>query len=106
MTGHDWHDTMIAALLATAVCAELLCCAGMMAMRHSLDRLHYASAAVILGPLPLAAAIIMEEGLSSSGAQTMLTVLLVVLMGSVITHATANAIRRARSRSGRPELAP
>ena len=105
MTGHDWHDTMIAALLAAAVCAEMLCCAGMIAMRGALDRLHYVSAAMILGPLPLAAAIIIEEGLSSSGVKTMLTVLLLALIGPVMTHATANAIHRARSRSSRPELA-
>ena len=91
---------MVAALLTVAVCAEILCCVGMMAMRRSLDLLHYVSAAVILGPLPLAAAIVIEEGLSSSGIITVLTALLMLLMSPILTHATANAIQRSPSRAG------
>ncbi|HKN86783.1 MAG TPA: monovalent cation/H(+) antiporter subunit G [Nitrospiraceae bacterium] len=105
MTGHEWHDSMVGALLAIAVFAVMLCCAGMVAMRRSLDRLHYVSAALILGPLPLAAAVLVEEGLSSSGVNTILTVSLMILTGPFVTHATAKALHRARAGSGPTEQA-
>lgn len=49
---------MIVQLLVwLGVAVELICCAGLVAVRTSIDRLHYAGAATVVGPALVAAAV-------------------------------------------------
>jgi multisubunit Na+/H+ antiporter MnhG subunit len=81
-------------LLVAAGAAQLVCCLGLAVMRTAADRLHYASAAFTVGPLCVLAAVLIREGLTSSGFYAIAAVGLLVLAGPVVVHATARANRR------------
>lgn len=87
------RDGVIGALLAVGVGVELACCLGVLLRRSAIDRLHYAAAGTTLGPVLIGAAIVVEESVSSAGVNTILVVALLVLLGPVVTIATARLIR-------------
>lgn len=80
-------------LLTLGVAAELLCCAGVVVMRTTADRLHYVSAGYTVGPFFVLAALLVREQLSQIGLDSLAAVLLLFLFGPVVTHATARTIR-------------
>jgi multisubunit Na+/H+ antiporter MnhG subunit len=75
------------ALVALGVLVQLLCCWGVALLRTSADRLHAAAAGGTLGPLLIAAAILLEESVSSAGLGTLLAVALVLLLNGAVTLA-------------------
>jgi multisubunit Na+/H+ antiporter MnhG subunit len=81
-------------LLVLAVAAQAVCCLGVLAMRSTADKLHYAGAGSTLGPLLVLAAVIVREHLSSQSLQTIAAVGFTFLAGPVVVHALARAIRR------------
>ena len=81
-------------LLAAGVAAQLLSCAGLAVMRTSADRLHYASAGYSVGPLCILAAVLVREHASTSAWEAGAAVLVLLLAGPVVVHATARLIRR------------
>ena len=81
-------------LLALGVAAQLLACAGLAVMRTSADRLHYASAGYSVGPLCILAAVLVREHASTSAWEAVAAVLVLVLAGPVVVHATARLVRR------------
>jgi multisubunit Na+/H+ antiporter MnhG subunit len=84
----------IDALLAAGVAAQLLACTGLAVMRTAADRLHYASAGYTVGPLCILAAVLVREHASTSAWQAVAAVLVLVLAGPIVVHATARLIRR------------
>jgi multicomponent Na+:H+ antiporter subunit G len=86
-------NVVVDVLLAIAVAAELVCCIGLAVMRTTADRLHYVSAAYTVGPFFLLAALLVREQLSSIGLNSIAAVGLLFLLGPVIIHATARALR-------------
>ena len=81
-------------LLALGVAAELLCVVGVVAARTVFDRLHYAGAATAVGPFLILAALLVREGLSSQGLESIAAVGLLFLANPALVHATARAARR------------
>jgi len=85
--------TIAAAVLVTVgVAVELACCVGVVVMRDVYDKLHFTGPATILGPLALAAAIVVQEGLSQAGIKALLVAALLVVANPVLTHATGRAL--------------
>jgi monovalent cation/proton antiporter MnhG/PhaG subunit len=84
-------------LLALGVAAELLCCIGLVVMRTTADRLHYASAGYTVGPFLILAAILVREQLSSIGLDSLAFVAVVFVPAPILVHATARAIRASES---------
>jgi multisubunit Na+/H+ antiporter MnhG subunit len=81
-------------LVGLGVAAELVCCVGLLAMPRPIDRLHYAGAGTVAGPVPIAAAVCVEEGLfTANGLNAVVVALMLALLGAVLTIATARAIR-------------
>jgi multisubunit Na+/H+ antiporter MnhG subunit len=81
-------------LVWLGVAVELLCCAGLVAMRSAIDRLHYASAATTVGPALIAAAVCVQEGVfTTNGLDAIAVALLLSLLGAALGIATARAIR-------------
>lgn len=81
-------------LVGIGVAAELVCCAGLLAMRNPLDRLHYAAAATTVGPVPIAAAVCVEEGvLSANGLNALAVALMLAFLGAALTSVTGRAAR-------------
>ena len=81
-------------LLAVGVMLELLCCIGVLVMRTTLDRLHYAAAGTTVPAFFVLAAVLVREHLSSGGLDAIAAVGLVFLLNPILVTATARAIRR------------
>ncbi|MEA2244686.1 MAG: multicomponent Na+:H+ antiporter subunit, partial [Solirubrobacteraceae bacterium] len=82
-----------AVLLGLGVATVLLSSVGMLLMHDALDRLHFTAPASTVCPVVFAAAVLVEEPLSSAGVKAVLVALLVLVTTPVLTHATARAAR-------------
>jgi monovalent cation/proton antiporter MnhG/PhaG subunit len=81
-------------LLAAGVVAELLCCVGVLLMRTTFDRLHYAAAGTTVPAFFVLAAVLVRERLSAGGMEAIAAVALLFLLNPVLVTATAHAARR------------
>lgn len=81
-------------LLAAGVAAELLCVVGVVVMRTTLDRLHYAAAGTTVPAFLVLAAVLVREHLSSGGLDAIAAVGLMFLLNPVLVIATARAAER------------
>ena len=87
-------------LLACGVSCELVCCLGLLVMRTTSDRLHYASAGYTVGPFFILAALLVREQLSGIGLEAIAAVALLFPPGLILVHATARVVSRAEGRDG------
>jgi multisubunit Na+/H+ antiporter MnhG subunit len=93
------HEIAVHVLVWTAVATELVCCVGIVSARDVFARLHYSAAAGTLGPILVAVAIAVEEGVRSVAAAAALVVAVLLLFGMpAVTIATARAARARRER--------
>jgi multisubunit Na+/H+ antiporter MnhG subunit len=81
-------------LLALGVAGELLCVAGVLLMRTTLDRLHYAAAATTVPAFLVLAAVLVREHVTAGGLEAIATVGLLFLLNPALVIATARAARR------------
>lgn len=81
-------------LLGIGVTLELLCCAGVVVMRTTYDRLHYAAAGTTVPALFVLAAVLYREHLTAGGLEAIAAVVLLFLLNPVLVIATARAARR------------
>ena len=86
-------DLAVDVLLALAVLGEAVCVLGLLAGRGAIDRLHYAGAASTLPPALVAAAVTVSEGATAPSINAIVVALLLLVLGSVLTHATARVVR-------------
>jgi multisubunit Na+/H+ antiporter MnhG subunit len=87
-------DLAVDVLLGLGVAAELLCVAGVVVMRTTLDRLHYAGAATSVPAFLVLAAALVREHMSAGGLQAIAAVGLLFLLNPALVIATARAARR------------
>ena len=87
-------DLAVDVLLALGVAGELLCVAGVLVMRTTFDRLHYASAATSVPAFLVLAAVLVREHLTAGGLQAIAAVGLLFLLNPALVLATAMAVRR------------
>lgn len=81
-------------LLALGVALELLCCIGVLVMRTTFDRLHYAAAGTTVPAFLILAAVLVREHLSSGGLEAIAAVGLTFLLNPILVIATARVARR------------
>jgi multicomponent Na+:H+ antiporter subunit G len=86
-------DVVVVLFLLLGVAIELLCCVGMLVAKDVFDRLHFLGPACTLGPLFIAAAIVVREGLSLSGNKALIVAVVIIVTSPVLTHATARSAR-------------
>ena len=86
-------DLAVIVLLALGVAVTWVSCLGVLAMRDPYDRLHYTGPAAVLAPVAIAAAVVVEEGLSAAGIKALLIAFVLVTTNPVLGHATARAAR-------------
>jgi monovalent cation/proton antiporter MnhG/PhaG subunit len=84
-------DLAVDVLLALGVGADLLCVVGVLVMRTTLDRLHYAAASTTVPAFLILAAVLVREHLSAGGIQAIAAVALLFLLNPAIVIATARA---------------
>jgi multicomponent Na+:H+ antiporter subunit G len=87
------RDVAVALLLAVGVAALVVSALGVLVMRAALDRLHFTAPASTVAPVCFAAAVLVEEPLSSAGVKAVLVAALIVVTTPVLSHATARAAR-------------
>jgi multisubunit Na+/H+ antiporter MnhG subunit len=90
----DASDLAVDVLLGVGVVGELLCVAGVLVMRTTLDRLHYAAAATTVPAFLVLLATLVREHLSAGGLQAIVAVGLLFLVNPALVIATARAARR------------
>jgi multicomponent Na+:H+ antiporter subunit G len=88
----DLTTLAVGVLVALGVAVELGCCLGVVVMRDVYDKLHFTGPATILGPLALAGAIVVQEGLNQAGIKAVLIAGLLLVANPVLTHATGRAL--------------
>lgn len=81
-------------LLALGVAGELLCVLGVLVMRTTYDRLHYAAAATTVPAFLVLAAVLVREHVTSGGLQAIAAVGLLFLLNPALVIATARATHR------------
>ena len=87
-------DLAVYILLGLGVAGELLCVAGVLVMRTTFDRLHYASAATSVPAFLVLAAVLVREHMTAGGLEAIAAVGLLFLLNPTVVLATAIAIRR------------
>jgi len=87
------EHAVVGVLVAFGLLSVLLSSAGLVAAKTGWDKLHYTSPAAVVGPVAIAAAVVVEDGLTSAGAKAVLVAVVLVLTGPVLVHATARAAR-------------
>jgi multisubunit Na+/H+ antiporter MnhG subunit len=88
------HGVVTHVLVWSAVATELVCVLGVALGRDAFARLHYASAAATLGPILVAVALVVEEGVHSTATAAAAGVAFLLLMANPITTiATARAAK-------------
>lgn len=101
------HQIAVDVLLGAGVAFVLLSCIGMMMMKDAFQRVHFVSPPATLGIGCIAAAVILEEGFTKTGAQASIKVLIVggafFLINAVLTHATARAARTREHGEWKPQ---
>jgi multisubunit Na+/H+ antiporter MnhG subunit len=88
-------DLAVDVLLALGVAAELLCVAGVLVMRTTLDRLHYAAATTTVPAFLVLAAVLVREHLTAGGIEAIAAVALLFVLNPAIVITTARAAHRA-----------
>jgi multicomponent Na+:H+ antiporter subunit G len=83
----------VGVLLTVGVLSVVLSAAGVVAAKSGWDKLHYTSPAAVVAPVAIAAAVLVEEPLSSAGLKAVLVASVLLLTGPVLVHATARAAR-------------
>jgi len=86
-------EVVVAILLALGVASALLGAVGILATRDPYDQLHFTGPATVIGPIAIAAAVLVEEPLSSAGIKAVLVAIVMVSTGPILLHATARAAR-------------
>jgi monovalent cation/proton antiporter MnhG/PhaG subunit len=87
------QDVVVGVLLAVGTLSVLLSCVGVVVMRTALDRLHFTAPAGTIAPVLFAAAVLVEEPLSSAGVKAVIVAVLIVVTTPSLSHATARAAR-------------
>jgi multicomponent Na+:H+ antiporter subunit G len=86
-------EVVVAVLLGVGVGSALLSALGLLATRDAYDQLHFTGPATVIAPVAVAAAVLVEEPLSSAGIKSVLIALIMLGTGPVLIHATARAAR-------------
>lgn len=86
-------DLAVTVLLSLGVGSALMSALGLLATRSPYDQLHFTGPATVIAPVAIAAAVLVEEPLSSAGIKSVLVAVVMITTGPVLIHATARAAR-------------
>jgi multisubunit Na+/H+ antiporter MnhG subunit len=87
-------DLAVDVLLVLGVAGELLCVAGVLVMRTTFDRLHYAAATTTVPAFLVLAATLVREHVTAGGLEAIAAVGLLFIFNPAVVIATAMAARR------------
>lgn len=84
---------LVGVLLVAGVMVCLGSCLGVLVMRDPYDRLHFTGPANTVGATAIAAAVMVEQGLSAASLKVLLILAIVLFTNPLLVHATARAGR-------------
>lgn len=87
-------DLAVDVLLGLGVAGELLCVAGVLVMRTTFDRLHYAAATTTVPAFLVLAATLVREHMTAGGLEAIAAVGLLFVFNPAVVIVTAMAARR------------
>lgn len=91
------HPAITGALLVVAVAIAIVSAVGMAVVRDTLQRLHFSAMAVSLSASLIVVAVFIEQAAADACIKVVLIAVLLFLMNSILTHATARAVRVRRT---------
>jgi multisubunit Na+/H+ antiporter MnhG subunit len=85
-------------LVGLGVSAMLACSLGVLFARDALDRLHYAAAASLVGPVPIAVAVLVKESFTQPAVNALFVAVMLLVLQPLLAIETARALRRGEHR--------
>jgi multisubunit Na+/H+ antiporter MnhG subunit len=87
-------DVIVGVLVGMATLVGVMSCIGVLVSADAYNGLHFTAPASVVSPVLLAVAVVIEEGIGSqAGIKSILVALLLVVLNTVLVHATARAGR-------------
>jgi multisubunit Na+/H+ antiporter MnhG subunit len=80
-------------LLGVAAAVVLASSAGLLLMRDTYAKLHYVTPIALVAPVIVGLAVLAQSGLTEDTMETWLAVLILVISGPFLAHATVRAAR-------------
>ena len=80
-------------LLGLAVLVVLGASLGVLLMRDAYQKLHFVTPAALVAPVLVALAVLVQAGLVEKSGETCLALVVMVIAGPYLSHATMRAIR-------------
>jgi multisubunit Na+/H+ antiporter MnhG subunit len=99
-------DAVSGALLSLAVVIVASASVGVLVMRDAYQKLHFVTPAALVAPALVALAIFVQAGLYENTGETLVALLLMVIAGPFLSHATIRAIRVRETGDWRPGRHP
>jgi multisubunit Na+/H+ antiporter MnhG subunit len=87
------RDIISDILLGLAVVVVASASVGVLVMRDAYQKLHYVTPAALVAPALVAAAVFVQAGLTENTGETLVALLIMVIAGPYLSHATIRAIR-------------
>lgn len=84
-------SAIVAVLLAISVLGATVSVVGVLLARDAIDRLHYLGPAGVIGGGAMLLAVVAEAGWSLVTARAAVALVLLIVLSTVLTHATARA---------------
>ena len=81
------------ALVTLAFLSVVLSSVGLVAAKTGWDKLNYTSPANVVAPVAIAAAVLVEDSLSSASVKAVLVAIVLLITGPAVVHATGRAAR-------------
>lgn len=90
MTGRDIAADVLLGLAVLTVASAAL---GVLLMPDAYQKLHFVTPAVLVAPVLVALAVLVQTGLDENTGETCLAVAFLVVAGPYLSHATVRALR-------------
>ena len=87
------RDVFADVLLGLAVAVVLGASLGVLLMRDAYQKLHFVTPAALVAPALVALAVLVQAGLVENSGETCLALVVMVIAGPFLSHATMRAIR-------------
>jgi multisubunit Na+/H+ antiporter MnhG subunit len=87
------RDVCADVLLGLAVLVVAGASLGVLLMKDACDKLHFVTPAALVAPVLVALAVLVQMGLYENTGETCLALVLMVIAGPYLSHATMRAIR-------------
>jgi len=98
------RHTVVVILVLAGVGLQAICCLGLVVMRDTYDRLHYAAPGAF-GVLLIAVAVVVQESFSLVGNKALATAAVLLVTGPVLIHVIARTARTRDRGDARPRAA-